>query len=57
MKVIDKIVISTTEPSSTNVGWYDGKSLKLFANGKWSPVSDVQEQVNVIVANSLNTPI
>ena len=52
-KVIDKIVISTTEPKSTNVAWYDGKNLKIFNNGKWAPTSDVQE----VITNAINTPI
>lgn len=35
MKILDKIVISPTPPSSKNVAWFDGKGIKVLDQGKW----------------------
>lgn len=37
MRVIDKIVISSTPPSKWNL-WLHNGVLKMHANGKWQPV-------------------
>lgn len=35
---IDSIIVSPNSPLAKNVGWYDGKYLKIFNNGKWGDV-------------------
>lgn len=34
-KIIEKIVSQSTAPSDKNVGWWNGKELKFYTNGKW----------------------
>lgn len=35
MKILDKIIISPTPPSSKNVAWFDGKGIKIPNQGEW----------------------
>ena len=56
-KVIDKIVVSTVQPKTTNVAQFDGNGLKIFTKGKWVPALDINEQVNIVVTNIINTPV
>lgn len=34
-KIIEKIVSQALPPKDTNVGWWNGKELKFYTNGKW----------------------
>lgn len=39
MKIIDKVVVSSTPPTQTqNIAWFDGKELKIPNNGKYESI-------------------
>ena len=40
MQILDKIIVSPTAPSSKNVAWFDGKSIKIQNKGKWENTSE-----------------
>lgn len=40
MEILDKIIVSPTAPSSKNVAWFDGKSIKIHSKGKWENASE-----------------
>lgn len=35
MKILDKIIVSPTPPTSKTVAWFDGKGIKIPNQGKW----------------------
>lgn len=50
-KIIEKIVSQPTAPSDKNVGWWNGKELKFYTNGKWK----TQSGSNISLADVFNS--
>jgi hypothetical protein len=51
MKKLNNTIVSSTPPSDKNSMWYDGKTLYIYSNGKWQPVS------GSISTDILNKPV
>ena len=63
MQILDKIIVSPTAPSSKNVAWFDGKSIKIQNKGKWENASESSGGGGIQIVdseeklNSLNVPV
>lgn len=60
MKILDKIIISPTPPTSKNVAWFDGKEIKVPSQGEWKSVggtggsADMMNIINSLYLSEMN---
>lgn len=54
MKILDKIVISPTPPSSKNVAWFDGKSIKMPSQGEWKSTGGSGDGSGIEIVESVD---
>lgn len=54
-KIIEKIVSQALPPKDTNVGWWNGKELKFYTNGKWKADNNASADNSYSLSEYFNT--
>jgi hypothetical protein len=54
-KIIEKIVSQALPPKDTNVGWWNGKELKFYTNGKWKADNNASADDSYSLSDYFNT--